>query len=113
MLENFANFDCSDVYVIRLIGDGSPSEMDRKKKRREERGEKFKVEIALAAQISMKTLDAVLRGEISDKAQDALRVLDIVLRQHASRKYELVHLYLVNVLNGLIVYYVLRYNIFL
>lgn len=70
----------------RLIGDGSPSEMDRKKKRREERGEKFRVEIALAAQISMKTLDAVLRGEVSDKAQDALRVLDIILRQHASRK---------------------------
>lgn len=70
----------------RLIGDGSPSEMDHKKKRREERGEKFKVEIAFAAKISMKTLQAVLQGEVSDKAQDALRVLDIILRQHASRK---------------------------
>jgi eukaryotic translation initiation factor 2C len=83
-------------YVIRLIGDGSPSEMDHKKKRREERGEKFKVEITFAAKISMKALQAVIQGEVSDKAQDALRVLDIVLRQHASRKYELVHLHLVN-----------------
>nr|AJP06231.1 AGO5 [Pinus tabuliformis] len=70
----------------RPIGNGSPSQIEQSKKRREDRGEKFKVEITFAAKISMKTLQAVIQGEVSDKAQDALRVLDIVLRQHASRK---------------------------
>lgn len=60
--------------------------MEEKKMRRDDRAEKFKVEINFAAKISMKSLEAVLRGDLSDKCQDALRVLDIILRQHAARK---------------------------
>nr|AJA90755.1 Argonaute 4 [Cycas revoluta] len=91
------NIECSVVLEDnranprRVAGSGSPSDIERSKKRKEDRGRKYKVEITFAAKISMKPLLAILQGEVSDKAQDALRVLDIVLRQHAaSRGYLLV-----------------------
>uniref|UniRef100_A0A0D6R7G7 Piwi domain-containing protein n=1 Tax=Araucaria cunninghamii TaxID=56994 RepID=A0A0D6R7G7_ARACU len=65
---------------------GGVGDNGRKKIRRDDRAEKFKVEISFAAKISMKSLNAALQGEVSDKCQDALRVLDIILRQHAARK---------------------------
>ncbi|KAH9303923.1 hypothetical protein KI387_008327, partial [Taxus chinensis] len=79
------NTECIVVLEEAASASGS-GDTGRKKIRRDDRAEKFKVEINFAAKISMKSLEAVLRGDLSDKCQDALRVLDIILRQHAARK---------------------------
>ena len=75
--------ECS---LFSISGSGA-GDNGQKKMRRDDQAEKFKVDINFAAKIPMKSLEAVLRGDLSDKCQDALRVLDIILRQHAARKY--------------------------
>ncbi|GLJ29019.1 hypothetical protein SUGI_0572690 [Cryptomeria japonica] len=79
------NIECTVLIGEEASGSGA-GDNGRKKMRRDDRAEKFKVEINFAAKISMKSLEAVLGGDVSDKCQDALRVLDIILRQHAARK---------------------------
>ncbi|XP_059318141.1 protein argonaute 4-like [Lycium ferocissimum] len=64
--------------------EGSPSEVDRKRSKRQPWSKAYKVVIKYAAKIPMQAIANALRGQDAEQCQDAVRVLDIVLRQHAA-----------------------------
>ena len=70
-------------FLRRIVGDGSSGDTEPRKKIRLDRGKKFNVKLTYAGKITMRSIQDVLNGEVSDHAQSALRVLDIILRHHA------------------------------
>lgn len=59
-----------------------------KKSKRSFRSNTFKVELAYAAKIPLRSIALALKGADADNnSQDALRVLDIILRQQAANRY--------------------------
>ncbi|KAK4379125.1 hypothetical protein RND71_000987 [Anisodus tanguticus] len=66
--------------------EGSPSEVDRKRSKRQPWSKAYKVVIKYAAKIPMQAIANALRGQYSEQYQEAVRVLDIVLRQHAAKR---------------------------
>ncbi|XP_059312360.1 protein argonaute 4A-like [Lycium ferocissimum] len=66
--------------------EGSPSEVDRKRSKRQPWSKAYKVVIKYAAKIPMQAIANALLGQDSEQYQDAVRVLDIVLRQHAAKR---------------------------
>ena len=76
-------------FLLRIAGDGSSGDTEPRKKIRLDRGKKFNVKLTYAGKITMRSIQDVLNGEVSDHAQSTLRVLDIILRQHAAKRYTL------------------------
>ncbi|OIT40115.1 PREDICTED: protein argonaute 4A-like [Nicotiana attenuata] len=66
--------------------EGSPSEADKKRSKRQPRSKAYKVVIKYAAKIPMQAITNALRGQDSEQYQETVRVLDIVLRQHAAKR---------------------------
>lgn len=66
---------------------GSPSDVDRKRSKKQPWSKAYKVVIKYAAKIPMQAIANALRGQDSEQYQEAVRVLDIILRQHAAKRY--------------------------
>uniref|UniRef100_A0A0D9UZK6 Piwi domain-containing protein n=1 Tax=Leersia perrieri TaxID=77586 RepID=A0A0D9UZK6_9ORYZ len=67
--------------------DGSPGASYKKRMKWPMSVKKFTVEISFAAEIPMKAIAQVLRGQETKDSMEALRVLDITLRQHSARHF--------------------------
>lgn len=74
--------------------DGSPSDVDRKRSKKQPWSKAYKVVIKYAAKIPMQAIANALRGQDSEQYQEAVRVLDIILRQHAAKRYGMLILFL-------------------
>lgn len=83
---NGTHFSCRNDGKSSPGGDGSPSENDKKRRKRASQSKTFRVEISYATKIPMKAIGDALRGKDSQEFLDAIRVLDIVLRQHAAKQ---------------------------
>ncbi|KAL3349324.1 hypothetical protein AABB24_022451 [Solanum stoloniferum] len=78
--------DVSSSRTTRGSPEGSPSDVDRKRSKKQPWSKAYKVVIKYAAKIPMQAIANALRGQDSEQYQEAVRVLDIILRQHAAKR---------------------------